>query len=266
MNKVYISADIEGTTGIVTWAETEKDNPHYPLFAEQMTQEVKSACDAALGAGAKSLLVKDAHGSARNIDAAKLPEQAQLMRGWTRDPYSMMAGLDSSFSAAMLVGYHAPAGWSGNPMSHTMNSQNVHVKLNGHDCSETMIGAYTAAMFGVPLVFISGDKQICAEAQRIIPNITTVPVSEGVGAASISQHPKLTIRQISDGVKQALSADVSKCLLELPDTFDVEVMFRNHEVAYSRSYYPGARLEGTRKVMFHTTEWFEVLRFFMFVL
>lgn len=266
MNKIYISADIEGTTGIVTWAETEKDNPHYPKFAEQMTQEVKSACDAALAAGAQSLFVKDAHGTARNIDSLQLPEQAQIMRGWTRDPYSMMAGLDNSFDAAMLIGYHAPAGWSGNPMSHTMNSQNVYVRVNGQDASETLIAGYTAAMFGVPLVFVSGDKQICAEAKRLNPNITTVAVSEGVGAASISLHPKLTVRQISEGVQQALSGDVSKCILELPKEFKVDVMFRNHDVAYSRSYYPGAILEGSRNVQFHATDWFEVLRFFMFVL
>lgn len=266
MNKVFISADIEGTTGATAWCETEKDNAQYPKFAEQMTQEVKSACYAALAAGASELFVKDAHGTARNIDALQLPEQTTLMRGWTRDPYSMMAGLDSTFDASMLIGYHSAAGWSGNPMSHTMNSQNVYVKINGYDCSETMMSAYTSTSFGVPLVFVSGDKQICAEAKRLNENITTVAVSEGVGAASISLHPKLTVRQIADGVKAALSVDVSKCLVDLPDVFNVEVMFRNHDVAYNRSWYPGAHLEGTRSVMYSAAEWLDVLRFFMFVL
>ena len=46
--KLYISADIEGTTGITRWDETENGHSRYPYFAEQMTREVAAAINGAL--------------------------------------------------------------------------------------------------------------------------------------------------------------------------------------------------------------------------
>ena len=43
--KLYISADIEGTTGITRWEETENGHSRYPYFANQMTREVTAACE-----------------------------------------------------------------------------------------------------------------------------------------------------------------------------------------------------------------------------
>jgi D-amino peptidase len=61
--KVYISADIEGVTGVVHWNETEKNLPDFNDFAVQMTKEVAAACQGASAAGAEDILVKDAHDS-----------------------------------------------------------------------------------------------------------------------------------------------------------------------------------------------------------
>ena len=51
MKKLFISADIEGTAGIVNWNETERSVPHdYDYFANQMTREVAAAisCSASM--------------------------------------------------------------------------------------------------------------------------------------------------------------------------------------------------------------------------
>lgn len=40
MKKIFLSADIEGTAGIVHWDETETGKPLYDRFARQMTREV----------------------------------------------------------------------------------------------------------------------------------------------------------------------------------------------------------------------------------
>ncbi|GAJ15933.1 unnamed protein product, partial [marine sediment metagenome] len=53
--KIYISADIEGVTGITHWDETEKSKSDYQKFAKQMTDEVKAACEGAIKAGAKEI-------------------------------------------------------------------------------------------------------------------------------------------------------------------------------------------------------------------
>ena len=51
--KIYISADIEGITGIGHWNETDKNFPNeYSWFQKQMTAEVGAAARAAIDAGA----------------------------------------------------------------------------------------------------------------------------------------------------------------------------------------------------------------------
>ena len=63
--KLFISADIEGTSGIAHWDETEKGRDLYQHFTVQMSREVAAACQGAIDAGWTEILVKDAHDSAR---------------------------------------------------------------------------------------------------------------------------------------------------------------------------------------------------------
>ncbi|MBE0600335.1 MAG: M55 family metallopeptidase, partial [Firmicutes bacterium] len=99
--KIYLSADMEGTAGIIDWKETTAEHPQYAYFQQQMTREVAAACQGALAAGAAEILVKDAHDSARNIIPAELPEKTRLFRGWDDGPNVMMAGLDESFGGVL---------------------------------------------------------------------------------------------------------------------------------------------------------------------
>ncbi len=264
--KLFISADIEGTAGIVSWPETEMSDKYYPYFADEMTEEVCSACEGAASAGANEILIKDAHDFARNINPAKLPETVKIMRGWTRGPASMMGGLDSTFEAAAMIGYHSACATNGNPLAHTMNTQNEIITLNGKTMSEFMMNAYTAAWYHVPVIFVSGDKMLCESAQELIPAITAVPVSEGVGNASISLHPRAAQKAIREGFIRALRGDISACLPKLPEKFEATVRFHEHFRAFRASYYPGAKADGMKSVTFEADDYFDILRFFMFVL
>ena len=265
--RVFLSADIEGTCGIACWAETERTTPmDYNPFQKQMTREVKAACEGAIAAGAEEVFVKDAHDSARNLDPAALPENIRIMRGWSGDPLSMMSGVDKGgFDAVLLTGYHSWAAGSGNPLSHTMNGQNEFVTLNGVRMSEFMMNAYTAGYYGVPVAFLSGDKALCDFAREFIPGITAVPVNEGVGGAVVSIHPDAAVREIRAAAEKAVK-NAKNCAVPMPDRFDITVRFREHQKAYSRSFYPGAKLEDGKNVSFSTDDWFEVLRFAHFVL
>jgi D-amino peptidase len=264
--KLFISADIEGVTGIVNWDETTLGNPQNKYFCEQMTREVGAACEAALEAGADEVLVKDAHGSARSINPAALPEKVRIVRGWAKNPYIMMAGLDESFDGVFLMGYHSSAGMNGNPLAHTMDTNNVYVKINGEFASELMINTYAAALFDVPVVFVSGDRMLCEHAKTLNENISTAAVSEGIGNASISVHPDLSLKMIKSKVQEVLKKDLSLCKVKLPESFNIEIRYKEHFDAYKNSFYPGARQIDTHTVVFETKDYFEVLRFILFVL
>ncbi len=264
--KVYISADIEGITGTTHWDETEKKHTDYQDFREQMTAEVNAACLGALSAGASEIWVQDAHDSARNLIAARLPREVKLLRGWSGHPYLMVSGLDASFDALLMVGYHARAGSNRNPLAHTMTGSLSYIKLNEQYASEFMINSYTAALENVPVVFVSGDAGLCAEAKALVPGLTSVAVKEGSGGATLNLHPEEAVEQIRSGALQALRGDRAACRVTLPAHFEVEMGFKQHEKAYGASFYPGASQKDAHTVRFAADQYFEVLRMISFVL
>ncbi len=264
--KLYISADIEGTTGICNWIETEKGNAEYDRMACQMTKEVAAVCEGANQAGVTQILIKDAHDSARNINPESLPRNTQIIRGWARNPFGMMAGLDDSFDAVAMTGYHTTAGTDGNPLAHIWDLQNEYIKLNGEYLSEFQMNAYIAAYFHVPVVLVSGDKMLCDSARQLIPSITTVPVIEGIGNATKSIHPMEALLLLENGIKTAFSGDYHSCIPELPKQFHMEIRFREHYRAYRSSFYPGAKQSDGKSVTFEADDYMDVLRFILFVL
>jgi len=264
--KVYISADIEGVTGVTHWDEADRLNSDYSEFREQMTAEVSAACEGALLAGATDIWVKDAHASARNLIAARLPKQTHLIRGWSGHPFSMAQELDESFHAMLMVGYHSRAGSGANPLAHTISGNIARLTINGSYASELLIHAYTAAYVKVPLVFLSGDHGICEDAAALVPSIATVAVKRGVGDASINIHPQRAVEQIMAQVQSALQEDVSSCRLPLPEQFAVQITYREHAMAHKASFFPGAVLEQAHTIGFESDDYFEVLRLFAFVL
>ena len=257
--KIYLSADIEGTTGITLWEETENGHPRYPYFQQQMTKEVAAACEGALAAGCTDILVKDAHDSACNLIPAMLPEEARIFRGWGSDIMSMMAGLEKDCDGVFFTGYHAGAGMDTNPLSHTMNTRNNYVRINGLIAPELMINSLTAAYFGVPVLLVTGDRGLCEWMQRINPNVETVAVSEGRGRGSISIHPNKALRLIREAAERALKKDRQACLFPLPEHFKVEISFKDHFRAKGASY-PGVLQTGPAEIVYEADDYMDVLR------
>lgn len=264
--KIFMSSDIEGTCGIAHWDETSKGKADYADFSLQMSREVAAACEGALDGGAREVFVRDSHDSARNIQPGLLPECVNIFRGWGRDPYSMMSGIDESFSGVIFTGYHSAASWDGNPLSHTMNTQNNHVKVNGEICSELMMNSLTAAMFGVPVLMVTGDRMLCDWFHTKVPAAVTVPVSYGVGNGSVSIHPAKAVKLIRDGAEKAVTLSAEACMFPMPEHFVVEVNYKLHHKARSASWYPGARLENSCTVVFESDKWMDVLTFFHYCL
>jgi D-amino peptidase len=266
--RVYVSADIEGITGVTTRPDdTSHGGADFQMAREQMSAEAAAACEGALAAGATDILVNDGHGSGRNIIAAMLPEQARLVRGWSQHPLdnAQLEGLDNSFDAVVMIGCHAAGGSDGNPLAHTFSSAHLRSwKINGLLLSECMFASYAAAWVGVPVVFVSGDEAVCQDARALNPQVMPLAVKEGVGDSTISMHPRVAVRRTRDMVEQALRRDLRQCLASLPAHFAVEVGFVAHRLARKCSFYPGARQVDPHTVAFETDDYFEVLRFKLF--
>ncbi len=262
--KIYISADIEGLAGIASWSETDKSHGDYGDFSKEMSLEVRAACEGALEAGAQELFVRDAHDSARNIDINSLPEEAILQRGWSCDPLCMVSGIDQGYDGAVFIGYHSRAGSNRSPLAHSMDTDLIYIKINGKEVSEFVINAYAAAYYEVPVLFVSGDMGLIDEIKEYTTNIQALGVKEGIGDSVVSLHPNKVIKEIKEGVKAAMKGDLKASILELPESFKVEVGYRKHQRAYKSSFYPGAELKTPHSVEFSTKDYYEVLRFIHF--
>ncbi|MHC1785690.1 MAG: M55 family metallopeptidase [Christensenellales bacterium] len=266
MKRLFLSADIEGTCGIVDWDETQKGHADYLWFADQMTREVAAACEGAGESGYGYVLVKDAHDSARNLNPRALPPFAQVLRGWAGHPYSMMMGLDRSFDGVVFTGYHSAAGREGNPLSHTMTTSLFSLSINGEPASELYINSLIAAYEGVPVYALSGDKGLCDWMQARSPHTRVVATNEGVGGATRSLHPDVAVQLLREAVREAVLQPREDCLFPLPSSFQIEVCYREHQRAYSRSFYPGLRCVDARTLRFEHSDFFEVLRMMHFCL
>lgn len=266
MKKLFLSADIEGTCGIAHWDETSLSNAEYGPFADQMSREVGAACEGLILGGAAQVLVRDAHGTARNIRPTLLPQvpEISLFRGWGRDPYGMMSGIDATFDGALFTGYHSACGWDGNPLSHTTNTRNFTIRLNGEIMPELMSNSLTAAMFGVPVLMVTGDRMLCDWFHEKVPAAVAVPVSCGVGSGSVSIMPGEALRRIREGAQQAMTLEPASCMFPVPAHFCVEICYRDPQNARGNSWYPGARQTDSRTVVFESDNWMDVLTFFHF--
>ena len=130
--KVFISVDMEGIGGVVTSEQLGPTGFEYAKFREYMTAEALAAIAGAREAGATEFVVADAHGNMQNLLIDRFPAGVTIIRGAPR-PLMMMEGIDSTFSAAMFIGYH----------SATTNTQvTVHVEagatLNGIPASSAI--------------------------------------------------------------------------------------------------------------------------------
>jgi len=264
--KIYISADMEGITGVTHWDEVEHKKPSsFSQFQERMSKEVAAACLGANDAGANEVWVKDAHYSGRNIMAEILPKNTKLIRGWSGHPYSMVQEIDDSFDALIMIGYHSRASSNTNPLAHTMSSSKLDkVLINEQAASEFFLHGNIASMYKIPLVFLSGDAGICDEVKKVSPNTIVHATMVGIGDSTISLHPEESRVAIQKKVKESLSGKLEKCIWKHPKIFKLQVRFIKQQYAYKASHYPGVSLIAPKTVYFKASNYDEIMKFFLF--
>ncbi|MFQ3587111.1 MAG: M55 family metallopeptidase [Fimbriimonadaceae bacterium] len=226
--RVYISADIEGVTGLVSWSQCGRpDGNHfdYRWARERMTADVNAAIRGAVDAGATSVVVKDSHGNSKNLILSDLDPIAELVSGHGSGTDGMMMGIDDTFDCALLIGYHAMAGTLHGIMEHTISGRVHRSWINGMPAGEIAFSAGVAGQYGVPVVAVSSDAAGCAEAAALIPDVSTATVKFGFGrymgrCLPASETEKVIRLAAADGVHRA--KQIKPWTPESPVTFRIE--------------------------------------------
>ncbi|MGD2294601.1 MAG: M55 family metallopeptidase [Candidatus Aminicenantes bacterium] len=262
--KVFISVDMEGVAGVIHWEDVSRNGKDYNLFRKLMTQETNAAIEGALEAGAAEILIRDSHGSARNILPDMLRQEAILLRDWSGGPLSMMEGIDGTFDAVIFIGYHAREGTPDAVLKHTMTGQ-IDVLINGTNMPEAGINGAIAGYFGVPVVLVAGDSAIVNQCKEIFGEIEGVAVKEGIGKAAKMLHPMKAQKLIKQKVKEALSNLNTYNPLKLEKPITMEIHYKDEVDAERASWFPAAKRTGERAVSYTHEDLMEILKFFLFV-
>ncbi len=262
--KVFISIDMEGIGGIVGERETDpnKGGEAYQANRRLMTQEGNAAIEGCLRAGAKDILIADSHWNFDNLIPEEVHEAATLLRGHPR-PFSMVHDLDGSFDAAMFIGYHAKAGTPRAILDHTYTGRIAAVQVNGVEVGETGINAYLAGHHGVPVVMVTGDSAVTAEAKALIPRVHTVAVKEATGASAAKNlHPKRARDLIRVEAAQALRDRKAVRPLRAKTPVEMEVTLKGTESADRAEMIPTARRIGGTRIEFGGNDYVQAFRTF----
>lgn len=160
-------------------------------------------------AGATYVLVRDSHGAKQNLRPSDLHPRAELLRGQSAGPKNMMEGIDSTFHAVIFIGYHASAGTPNAILEHTSNGNVIDFAINGVSLPEGGYNALVAGLYGVPVVFVSGDQAIVDQLGALMPHMQGVAVKREIADASLGMSPAAARAEIRRGVEQAVRARAS---------------------------------------------------------
>lgn len=202
--KIFISADMEGISGIVSMEQIEPGARDYERARRMMTREVNAVIEALLDYGASEIVVNDSHDNMDNILIEDLHPSASLISGSPK-PLSMMQGIDETFDAVFFVGYHARAGTPQAVVDHTYAFRVLSAKINGKPMSEAGLNGRLAGYFGVPVAFLSGDQNAVSCAKEELKNPVGVVVKEAVGRNAARIYPFDVVKErLRQGVADAM--------------------------------------------------------------
>lgn len=262
--KVLISVDMEGITGVVNGDQTSSSGSGYGLAREWMTEDANAAIRGAFQAGATEVVVNDSHGSMRNIIISKLDPRASLITGSPK-PLSMMQGIDGTFDAVFLIGYHARAGSEDGVLDHTYSGGSVFsIKVNGMELGEAEQNALIAGCYNVPVVLISGDQTVCEQAKKSLGDaLETAVVKEGIGRyAAKSLTPQMAQKLIEEKAGKALQNRSRAKPLKLEPPYRFELTYFRSSMADAGELIPQVKRTGPRTVVFETQDYIEGYKLF----
>lgn len=204
----------------------------------------------------KEVTVNDSHSKMNNLLIEKLHEEAKLISGDVK-PFSMMEGLNNTYDGAGFIGYHARASKKG-ILSHSM----VHAVRNFYIDDETIgelgMNAYVAGYYGVPVLLVAGDDRATAEAESLIPNVTTATVKETISRSSgLVPSPHKTGKLLRQQTVAAIENRHRVAPLLPPQHPVFRIEFANYGQAEWASIMPGAEIEKETIVKFHAKDMLE---------
>ncbi len=261
---LWISVDMEGISGIVDPEQLLPGRLRYSEGTTYLEHDLRVVIEAAREQpNVERIIVNDSHDGMLNASWLQLPATVELISGGTK-PHSMVEGVEKA-DMAFFLGYHAMAGTPLAVMDHTYSGDIYRVRINGEEVGETGINAIVAGSYHVPVGFISGDDKVVAEAQHIMPWISSATVKHATNRKAAYLLPPAAVRDVlRKAVTEAFDAFSQGRIqpYQVSSPVLLEVTFMTTDMADRALYCPDTTRLGGRTVQFQNNKIGEVFRAF----
>ena len=229
--RIFILSDMEAVNGAVY------DGYHLPRSGEddysrrRMTGEVNAAIQACVALGTQKITLYEAHAFYRQ----ELPSWVAITNdGFPSNP---------RYDAMIFIGQHAKSSMRTAVRSHTGSSRSItRLWVNGKEFGEFGICSAYMGCFGIPTIFLSGDRAAAREARKLIPNIETVCVEEGLGNHSaVCLSHKRAMKLINERVGVALRRAPEYKPLCVKGPVEFKIQFQYCAIADEHARIPGVK-------------------------
>lgn len=259
--KIFITADMEGISGVVLREQLSVGTPEYAEARHLLIGDANAAVAGALEAGADEIIVADMHSRGFHFPLDKLHPQAKYLMGsghWPRFPF--LEGADAMF----MVGYHALSGTEGAVRDHTMSSLHWQdLWVNGRKFGEVGVDAAIAGCYGVPVMLVTGDDKVCSEARELLGEIEVAEVKQAVARHRALILPPAVAQELIRGkARRAVERIGAVEPLRISSPVEVKLKYTGTDLA-ERHPFDGdqvIRLDG-RTVLFRGRDIMDALRF-----
>lgn len=269
--KVFISADMEGRAGKTHWEFSKNADPgEWDRDRHIMCEHVNAAIKGAKEANATEFVINDSHNTMRNllIDGFD-DENVELVTGQPK-PLCMMEGVDETFDAAFLIGYHAKMGSHPGVLNHSFCALSIRdVRINGKSVGELGVSAGIAGYFNVPTTLVVGDNVVAEEAKSQLGTVEVAVIKKAINMTSakclslskanevIKKMARMAVRRIKD---------MSPLVYNTPTIIEVDFFMTN--MADAASLIPGTERKSGTTVSLTSSDFLELFKAFqaMFML
>lgn len=238
--KVYISADMEGISGIVGDDQVSPGGAEYGRSRKLMAEDVNAAIRGSLAGGATEIVVNDSHGGQRNLLPEDLDPAARLI-SHSFKRYGMMEGLDETFDAVIFIGYHAKADTPGGLFAHTGSGVVRDLQIDGRSVGEGGMNTMLAEWYGVPVVLVTGDDVAVAEVKEVASAARGVVVKRAINVRAAELKSLREARKEIEAAAGEAVRSAKKTTPKRPSSVRVRLRYRNFMYPEITEAFPSIR-------------------------
>jgi len=164
-------------------------------------------------------------------------------------PRSVRDAVLRDYDATVIIGQHAMSGVATSNLNHTQSSRSIYsITLNGKPIGEIAQWTLYHGAFGMPLIYLTGEEDACAEAEALVPGITTVAVKKGLSresAVSVSKEKARSLIRAGAvrAVEQHRAQPVAPLVWEGPFVLEKRY-FHTHDVDRYDGAADAQRIDG----------------------